>query len=188
MMELSPGSDPSSFTRKRKLRHPRTTHACAFCRKRKTRCTGESPACRLCREEGIDCVYPESVGPPRHKKSTSLTTPGPDARHERDAGNETSETYPTSPAAGINLNSIEHSRRTSAEPPDTSTLDDGLHIGPTSGVSFLYRWQEGGIDRPAETAETTPLSSYGDVALPRTSKCPLPQLEEGKKLMWVFCM
>jgi Fungal specific transcription factor domain/Fungal Zn(2)-Cys(6) binuclear cluster domain len=183
--QLSPLSDPIP-QRKRKLKHPRTTHACAFCRKRKTRCTGETPSCTACREEEIPCDYSADVGPPRKKDSISLASIEPAAPTTHNVnGNNAHEAYPrTVPPANHNQShSVNQSRRTSVDPPDSSALDNGLHIGPASGVSFLYKWQEGGVDRPVDSGEAVPLASYGDVVLPRTTKCALPNIEEGRSLV-----
>ena len=182
--QLSSLSDPNSQPRKRKLKHPRTTHACAFCRKRKTRCTGETPSCAACVEEEIPCDYSADPGPPRKIKSISRTASElatPRDRHGN--SNKAAQPYHTSPPAAVQSTSVGQSRRTSVDPTDT-TFDNGLHIGPTSGVSFLYKWQEGGVDRPTDQGgEAVPLASYGDVPLPKTSKCPLPGLDEGRNLM-----
>ena len=182
--QLSPLSDPNPQPRKRKLKQPRTTHACAFCRKRKTRCTGETPSCAACLEEEIPCDYSADPGPPRKKKSISLTASElatPRDRHGN--SNEADEPYLASPPVVVQSTSVGQSGRTSVDPPDT-TFDNGLHIGPTSGWSFLYKWQEGGVDRPTDNSgEAVPLASYGDVSLPKTLKCPLPGLDEGRNLM-----
>ena len=178
--------DPDQFSRKRKLKHPRTSHACAFCRKRKTRCSGEVPSCAACYEEEIPCDYSADIIPPRKKKSTSLTANELATSRDRHGtssdANASNLVTPPAPAERQST-SVGPSRRTSVDPPDTSTFDNGLHIGPTSGVSFLYKWQEGGVDRPSDSGEAVPLASYGDVPLPRTSKFPVPSIEEGRSLM-----
>ncbi len=186
---LSPPADSSLPSRKRKLKHPRTSHACAFCRKRKTRCSGEVPTCAACRAEEILCNYSADTGPIRKKKSISLTTNEQATPRDTDGNsNAVGKPYLATPPSAVPRQSasVGQSRRTSVDQPDTSTFDNGLHIGPTSGVSFLYKWQEGGVDCPTDSGgEPVPLASYGDVPLPRTSKSPLPSLEEGRALMYV---
>lgn len=183
--QSSPLSDPNQSSRKRKLKHPRTSHACNFCRKRKTRCSGEVPSCAACREEEIACDYSADTGPPRKKKSTSLTAN--ELATSRDRHGTSSEANAsnlvTPPAPAERQSPSVGQSRTSVDPPDTSTFDKGLHIGPTSGVSFLYKWQEGGVDRPTDSGEAVPLASYGDVPLPRTPKFPIPSMKEGRSLM-----
>lgn len=181
---------PDHYLKKKKLKHPRTTHACAFCRRRKTRCSGENPSCAACREEQIACDYSADGGPPRKKRSISLTGSQSVTPRHSDSNSknvEADSSYVPTPLAAVQRQSIsvEHSRRTSVDPPETSTFDNGLHIGPTSGVSFLYKWHgEGAVDRPAEGGgEAVPLATYGDVPLPRTAKFSLPSLDEGRALM-----
>ena len=184
--QSSPLMDSDQSSRKRKLKHPRTSHACNFCRKRKTRCSGEVPSCAACREEDIACDYSADTGPPQKRKSTSLTAD--EFVTSRDRHGTSSEVNalnlvtPPAPAERQST-SVGQSRRTSADLPDTSTFDNGLHIGPTSGVSFLYKWQEGKVEHHTDSGGAVPLASYGDVPLPRTSKFPMPSMEEGRRLV-----
>jgi Fungal Zn(2)-Cys(6) binuclear cluster domain len=175
--------------RKRKLKHPRTSHACAFCRKRKTRCSGEVPACTACRDEEIECDYSTGYQSAPKKRSVPLTPSGIDS-HDDGPGTPsplptTSRSLPTPQPLPQSLEqppSAVHSRRTSIDPPET-TFDNGLHVGPTSGVSFLYKWPETRVEGPPEGGETVPLASYGDVPMQQASKCPFPDAEEGRNLM-----
>lgn len=72
------------------------------------------------------------------------------------------------------------SQRTSVDP--EVSIDNGVAIGPSSGVSFLYKWHEG-VDNPQKIGDSAPLASYGDVPLPRVPKANLPTLEEGYLLV-----
>jgi hypothetical protein len=75
------------------------------------------------------------------------------------------------------------SRRASVEA--EAAFDHGVHVGPTSGVAFLYRWAEEGIGEATPTTDATPLTSFGDTHLPQVAKAPLPDLAEGKALVYV---
>lgn len=158
---------------RRKLKRPRTTNACDFCRRRKSRCSGDMPTCTLCAEHGVHCDY--NAAPPARRRKSNPSNElqsvepegGPLENHQRPY---------TAP-----IRSLNQSRRTSLEPPDL-TFDLGQHVGPTSGVSFLYQWQDGGAEGPS-TGEEVPLASYGDVSLPRVHHAEIPTLEEGRKLL-----
>jgi hypothetical protein len=78
---------------------------------------------------------------------------------------------------------LEQSRRTSVEPGEIA-FDNGLHVGQTSGVSFLYR---GGGDRAqvfCERDSDTALSSYGDVPLPKVPQAEYPDMMEASGLLY----
>ncbi|KPI34691.1 putative 12-oxophytodienoate 4 [Cyphellophora attinorum] len=118
-----------------------------------------------CVDEGID----DSSPPP---------TPRPIENPRLDVGHERLRVPHTEhPVA----ESGQPSRRASVEA--EAAFDNGLHVGPTSGVAFLYRWAEEGFNEAAPTADATPLTSYGDTSIPQVAKAPLPDLAEGKALI-----
>lgn len=63
------------------------------------------------------------------------------------------------------------------------TFDNGTHIGPTSGMSFLYRWHDSKVHPNNDGEATATLSSYGDVPLPRVPRAELPEQAEATDLL-----
>lgn len=162
-------ADPSgaeSQRKKRKLRFPRATQACGFCRKRKVRCTGTLP-CETCVREEAVCEFEHppdtSKSPDSARAPTAFAnTPIHSRSHE---SNESSRATSACHEAPI------ISRRTSIDPPQTFMRDS--HVGPTSGVSFLYgQWGKGG--NPGDSGDVnithTPLVSWGDIQIRLSSR------------------
>lgn len=116
------------------------------------------------------CVY-DADSPARRQKSISTlaAASSPDAPFQP---------VPTSPSARHAIPVA--SQRTSVEP--EVRIDNGVAIGPSSGVSFLYTWHEA-VETRQEAYDSTTLASYGDVPLPRVPKADLPTLEEGYLLV-----
>ncbi|KAH8647663.1 fungal-specific transcription factor domain-containing protein [Xylariales sp. PMI_506] len=174
----SPIDGPQQPRKKRKLRHPRASRACAFCRRRKIRCTGETPTCTACKEEDIECRYepttrgPEDASPAAAAEAndTVVALVAPEVNN------------PASPPHAGLVPSSRNSRRNSLDA--SATFDHGLHIGSNSGVSFLYRWQEGSGQNGIIAADTqVPLACYGDPMPVRVATQPYPSAEEGKILL-----
>ena len=143
------------------------------------RCTGTQP-CEVCIREEVPCEYASS-GPVNSASPQSVSiqrlivsTPGLDDRSQGpkrtfDESNDASR-GPSSRAKSA-YNDTAPSRRASLEPPQTFVY--GNHVGPTSGVSFLYgQWNKGQTqDEPKVNSgegeailSNAPLISYGDVA------------------------
>lgn len=145
--------------KKRKLRFPRATQACTFCRKRKVRCSGSLP-CDVCVREEAVCEFEI---PPDASKSPGTARPSitlPDTPiysriHESDDSSRATSACQDAPIV---------SRRNSIDPPQTFMRDS--HVGPTSGVSFLYgQWgKTGNQGDPSDVnIPQAPLMSWGDI-------------------------
>lgn len=160
------------------------------CRKRKTRCSGGA-TCELCIEHQVVCTYDEEP-PPRNSTSSAVRRSVDEGHPHTPRLAELEKLEPrdtptyTPRAEPVAVESGQPSRRPSLEP--EATFDHGLHVGPTSGVAFLYRWQEdaGSTSEPTPNGELVPLTTYGDMSLPRVAKAQLPDAVEGKALMLVF--
>ena len=117
----------------------------------------------------MSCVY-DADSPPKRQRFISAAPATPSASLQQEV--------PTSPI--IRHTSPAPSQRTSAEP--EVSIDNGVAVGPSSGVSFLYKWHRG-FDNVQEAPNSSPLATYGDVPLPKVPKANLPSLEEGYLLV-----
>lgn len=90
----------------------------------------------------------------------------------------------TSPPHTGHLPNSRNSRSSSLDAP--ATFDRGLHIGSNSGVSFLYRWQEGAGQNGVQSVGTVPLACYGDPPSVRAAACPYLDAAEGRLLMYAY--
>jgi len=150
------------------------------CHSRKIRCTGEAPTCAACKEEDIECKYEpmrEQALPRSASPIIPIESRGP--TEESIAPNR--GPVELNPLAQSSRNSRRNSQDASA------TFDRGLHIGSNSGVSFLYRWQEGSGPNGGVQASSTqvPLVCHGDPVPIRIAPCPYPEIEDGKLLLYV---
>ncbi|KAK5062715.1 hypothetical protein LTR84_004789 [Exophiala bonariae] len=77
-------------------------------------------------------------------------------------------------------------RRPSMNPPEA--FAEGHHIGPSSGVSFLYHsWNKGEkSERDAAALPSAPLISHGDMPLPKFPDQGLPSREEADSLLELY--
>jgi hypothetical protein len=77
-------------------------------------------------------------------------------------------------------------RRPSMDPPEA--FDEGHHIGPTSGVSFLYHaWNKGERSEREPTLPNAPLICHGDMPLPKfPDSQELPTREEADSLLELY--
>lgn len=163
---------PEPQRKKRKLRYPRTTQACDFCRRRKVRCSGSYP-CENCVREENTCEYagglPDTASAskagahPTPTDAASIDNTPVDSSLHKNGGSSVPASASEDPAIVV-------SRRSSIEPPQTFT--HGTHVGPTSGVSFLYgQWDKGAEPKSANQGESieelkishAPLISWGDL-------------------------
>ncbi|KAK5942287.1 hypothetical protein PMZ80_004850 [Knufia obscura] len=171
--------------KKRKLRYPRTSNACNFCRKRKVRCSGTFP-CEVCVREEVTCEYangPPSASSPADEHVRGPTSASPIVLENRPHSLKRSlDESNGSSRAGSTFNDVVHSRRSSIDPPQT--FMHGHHVGPTSGISFLYgQWNKGqpqdravGHGEDEVVISQAPLISYGDI--PRLDAETLSLLSE----------
>ncbi|KAL6244337.1 hypothetical protein RBB50_008579 [Rhinocladiella similis] len=179
MIHIDNDQLPSSPPKKRKLKHPRTSRACAFCRRRKVRCTGTQP-CDYCQNEGVRCEYNDglarsSLGTPRQNSQPQYPTVVNHSSNGTSGGKgglRTGHDASTVPPPPVSL-----------DPPQT--FAQGQHIGPSAGVSFLYHiWNRSGTAEEEVSLPTAPLTCHGDTPQPPINRNqPLPTREEAITLV-----
>lgn len=148
------------------------------------RCSGTYP-CETCVREEVTCEgIPPSVASPLNDigSNSAIATPA----HEDRSSNLRTHVIESrdSSRAGSCFNDAPPSRRNSLEPPQT--FAHGNHVGPTSGVSFLYgQWNKSQTTDPSRSQldeesvlSQAPIVSYGD--LPQLDAETLSTLPEPK--------
>jgi hypothetical protein len=134
----------------------------------------------LCLENGVQCQYEPVSHARKSRDQRSERRPPVSSNKGAPSASPSGHDEPT--PAVLNY-SIEQSRRTSAEPGEVN-FDNGLHVGPTSGISFLYRGQGEKAQASREGESPSVLSSYGDVPLPRVPRADYPVESEATALLY----
>lgn len=154
--------------------------------RRKVRCSGSQP-CEVCIREEVNCEYTSgarsnAISPTHTRASLSIETSTDRSQITESRFGSKDSQHAISRDSSVNRNDTAYSRGNSLEPPQTFL--NGAHVGPTSGISFLYgQWEKADTNNRSKAATVeeplmpkAPLISYGD--LPRLDSETLDALPE----------